>query len=174
VFPGLLVLAGGVVGGSGRGPFPCLHSLPIQSLGALTRGIRCGAARGGFLPASSGRYAVHCLADPNYTISTIAKVGIWGRRSSATSSAMFTAVCPFFGVLLLRHGSCWEYPLTYFVATPVIQSTDHIKKIFRVARTSRGSKPEAPSQCRTMPCCLNAVQRRTVSMPYNAITGNKD
>jgi len=53
----------GNVGGSGRGPFPCLHSLPFESLGAL-EGIRCGAARGGFLPASSGRYAVHCLADP--------------------------------------------------------------------------------------------------------------
>jgi hypothetical protein len=53
----------------------------------------------------------------------------------------------------------------YFFATPVIQSTDHIKKFRgpRVARASRRSKPEAR---------LNAVQRRTT--PYNAVTGNKD
>ena len=69
-------------------------------LGALEASAAAQHA-GGFLPASSGRYAVHCLADPNYIISTIAKVGIW-RPSSAASSAMFTAVRPFFGVLLLR------------------------------------------------------------------------
>lgn len=49
-----------------------------SSLLVLLEASAAAQHAGGFLPASSGRYAVHCLADPNYTISYDRKRGIWG------------------------------------------------------------------------------------------------
>jgi hypothetical protein len=144
--PDLLVLAGGASVAVVKALSPCLHSLPFESLGALEASAAAEHA-GGFSPTSSGRYAVHCLADPNYTISTIAKVAIWRRSSSAASSAMFTAVRPFFRSPTAAARKLLGTSTNVFLchATTIKFRGPHI------ACPSRRSKPEAH---------LNAVQRR--------------
>src|SRR6202044_3783080 len=144
--PDLLVF--GLGGGSGRGPSPTSPQPTIRGFSVLLQPIRCGGStRGGaFFTCLFWALCHSLLSHPNYIISTVAKVGIC-RRSSAASSAMFTAVWSFFWRLLKKIH--WSIPF----ATPVTRLPDHNKNPRgpRVAQGFRRSKPEAR---------LNAVQRR--------------
>src|SRR5277367_6259917 len=129
-----------------------------SSLLGCFRGFRCGAARGGFLPASSGRYAVHCLADP--------KLHHFYDRKSGNLAAFVSGQ---FGHVYCRSSLFRSLTAAGTEAAGNIHQRISLPRLLydqpttlknfrgpRVARASRRSKPEAR---------LNA---------YNAATGNKD
>jgi hypothetical protein len=154
--------------GESVGPFPVSPQPTVRVSWCFKRHPLRRSTRGGFLPASSGRYAVHCLAEPNYTISTIANTR--NLVAFITISGQFGYVyhrSSFSGVLLLRHGSCWEHPLTYFFATPVTRSPDHIK-IPRASHRSCVPQKQArsPSQCRTTPPQETRIDLSQMSNAY--------
>lgn len=126
-----------------------LHSLPFEVSRCFYSPSAAAGARGGaFFTCLFWALCHSLLSHPNYIISTVAKVGIC-RRSSAASSAMFTAVWSFFWRLLKKIH--WSIPF----ATPVTRLPDHNKN------------PEGLAS-------LMEVSRKPVSMPCNAVTGNKD